>query len=164
MQVRLSNYLHSMLEEASADPSEYGLETAHLGNQEFFLPGIFSERFLQWKRSGTEDYYFGKDAPYDRPRGDARQYILHHVHLAPLTSPEELGKWDKSWGRASGRRTSDTALMYVDGGRYGYLLLTILSDPEAHDVVRMKTARDIRFMSEMAIHAKKFMETGPCDF
>lgn len=111
MQVRLSNFLQSMLEEASADPSEYGLETAHPCDQEFFLPDIFAERFLQWKESGSEDYYFGKDAPYDRPLGDAREYILHHVHLVPLTNPEELGKWDKKWDRASGRRTSDTALI-----------------------------------------------------
>lgn len=163
MRVRLSSFLRDMLEEATAAPDEFGLEDAHLDDLEFFVPQVFTERFLEWKGSGVEDYYFGKDVPNLQPLGDLGEYILHHVHIVPLTNPEDLQRWDKSWDRGS-RRTSDTALMYVDGGIHGYLLLTILWEPDAHEVIKMKTPADRKFMNEMAWFAKQFIDTGECDF
>jgi hypothetical protein len=37
--------------------------------------------------------------------------------------------WDHAWKKRRGKRASDTALAYADGGCRGYLLLTILWEP-----------------------------------
>lgn len=42
MQVRLSNFLRGMLEEAAAAPDEFGLEDAHPDDLEFFVPEVFT--------------------------------------------------------------------------------------------------------------------------
>jgi len=81
--------------------------------------------FIDWKMMPDEEnYFFGKDAFGINSK-------VRHVHLVPLDNPS-LKDWDANWEKFS-ERTSDSYLFYVDGGRFGFLLLTIVC-PGAHDV------------------------------
>lgn len=145
-----------------------GWENVHHTDVDFFTPEILVQEFSDWKAKGeiaeNDHYYFGKDVPYDRPRGSLGEYVLQHVHLVPLTNPECLQDWDRKWKLEAGRRTSDSALVYVDGGRHGYLLLTILWEPEAHTVIEMRTPETRQMMQGLAAIAEIFIHQGTFNF
>jgi hypothetical protein len=125
-------------------------------------PDDFIKEFKDWKSRGPagEDshYYFGKDAEYARPIVNGRR-VLRHVHFVPLTDLIALPKWDRAWERHS-RRVSDTALVYADGGHHGFLLLTILYEPEAHIIAEMKTKEARELMMDLAKVAEQFQFNG----
>lgn len=131
---------------------------------DFFSVEALKAEFADWKNrgpSGADDhYYFGKDAFYEKPRGESGQHVLRHVHLVPLSNPEDVSAWNRNWERQSGRRTSDTALVYADGGRFGYLLIAILWEPDAHSVSQMKTKEASELMHTFARIAERFIFDG----
>jgi Toxin YafO, type II toxin-antitoxin system len=121
---------------------------------------LFVHKFSAWKTGGEYDsFLFGKDSAYVRPEVDGRQYMLRHVHLVPLADGTQLDSWNRVWVKR-GRKTSDRALIYVDDDNGGYLLITILDEPDAHEIARMKTARDREIMEGFAHVAAAFMEDG----
>ena len=121
-------------------------------------PEVLLEAFAAWKKDWPRwedrDYYFGKDGNYHTPKRNNRA-VLRHVHMppedpkawpesSPPLSPEqrdkiatELDNWDKLWDRRRGARyrTSSRVLVYVDGGRHGFLLIHLAREPEGHDEV-----------------------------
>lgn len=123
------------------------------------------EKFAAWKQCGAageyDNYYFGKDAEYSRPVIDGRR-VLRHVHLPPNDDRRALRLWQHAWKR-NGRRVSDTALVYADGGRFGYLLIAILWEPTAHSVARMATSEDREAMNNLAEAAEQFIFSGTWD-
>lgn len=133
-------------------------------------PEEYIQDFSRWKSTGEAGensfYFFGKDGAYDRPRSSDNKYVLRHVHLAPPLTSRFHYEWNVIWDRAQrsgkepSRRVSDTVLVYADGGHYGYLLITILWEPYAHDVAEMKTEEDIELMNDMAFVAEKFVYFG----
>lgn len=116
--------------------------------------------FARWK-SGDEygEYLFGKDGAYTTPEVDGAKNVLRHVHLVPIADAEQLQRWDKAWKHRS-RKTSDRALVYVDGGRYGHLLIYILAEPNAHDVPQMRTPEHRELMEAFVAIAEKFLANG----
>lgn len=128
-------------------------------------PDRFIKEFGDWKSLGPrgedDNYYFGKDGEYSRPTVDNKR-VLRHVHLVPLKDVVALKAWDKAWERHS-RRVSDTALVYVDGGWRGYLLLTILWEPDAHTIAEMATPEHRELMEHLAATAEQFRFDGTCD-
>lgn len=142
-------------------------------------PADLLESFADWKEDWPHwedaDYYFGKDGDYRTPtRGN--KAVLRHVHMppedpadwpadAPPLSEEKLTKiqwertnWDKMWGweRAARWRTSSRVLVYVDGGRYGYLLIHLAREPDGHDEV----TANMRLMEQWADVADAFIHDG----
>jgi hypothetical protein len=126
-------------------------------------PEKFIEEFIDWKSRGPEgedDHrYFGKDGEYGQPTVN-RKRVLRHVHLEPEYESPDFAAWDRAWKRESGRRTSDTALVYANGGRHGYLLLTILWEPTAHSVASMATIETRELMNNLAHVADQFIFDG----
>jgi hypothetical protein len=142
-------------------------------------PDVLRESFAAWKQDWPywedRDYYFGKDGDYHTPKRGNRA-VLRHVHMppedpqawpasSPPLSPEhvdkvasELASWDKAWnlGRAARYRTSSRVLVYVDGGRHGYLLLHLAREPEGHDEV----TANARVMERWADIADAFIHFG----
>lgn len=129
-------------------------------------PEHLIKEFVDWKARGPagEDnhYYFGKDAEYREPVVNGKR-VLRHVHLVPLTGSRYSSAWDRAWHRGRGKRVSDTALVYADGGRHGYLLLTILWEPTAHSIAEMSSPEDRNLMLNLAEIAEQFIFNGTCD-
>lgn len=127
-------------------------------------PETFLKAFHDWKSRGPQgeddEYLFGKDAEYSRPLVNGKR-VLRHVHLVP-EDEEALRRWNWAWSRG-GRRVSDLALVYANGGRHGYLLIAILWEPTAHKVASMQSADDRAFMEDMAHVAEKFIFDGTCE-
>lgn len=163
----MSSFLRQSLEAISAAPESVGLEVAHPDDLGFFVPETLIKEFADWKsrgRAGEDDhYYFGKDGAYDKPRTSTGGYALQHVHIVPLSDPAGLADWNRKWAKSHGRRSSDTALVYVDGGRHGYLLLTILWHPDAHAIAEMRTPEDKEMMEGLAAVAEQFIHDGSFD-
>ena len=84
---------------------------------------------------------------------------LHHVHLVPLSNPLELQKWNTQWKRR-GRKTSDRVLVYAQDRTHGYLLIYILSEPDAHETAKMLTPESDLLMRKLAKIAERFIYTG----
>lgn len=86
-------------------------------------------KFLEWKSSPEDHYWFSKDV-----RGD--DGYLFHVHLVPSNDQVARGIWDRLWSRHPRRpwsRRSDRYLLYADAGTsHGYLLIALIEDPGAH--------------------------------
>lgn len=166
--VHISSFLRAELQRITGHPALAGWENVHHTDVDFFTPKILAQEFSDWKAKGKaaehDHYYFGKDVPYERPLGPLGEYVLQHVHLVPLTNPARLESWNLKWRLNAGRRTSDSALVYVDGGRYGYLLLTILWEPEAHTIIEMKTPATRQMMEGLASVAQTFIHQGTFDF
>lgn len=142
-------------------------------------PDILAEGFAEWKQGWPKfedsDYYFGKDGDYHTPVRNGKR-VLRHVHMppedpntwpadAPPLSHEkrakilaEIRNWDKMWSlRRAGRfRTSSRVLVYVDGGRHGYLLLHLAREPDGHDA----TTANTHLMKDMADVAEAFIHDG----
>lgn len=121
--------------------------------------------FAAWKQTGAageyNNYYFGKDGEYSRPVINGRR-VLRHVHLPPNDDERSMHVWRHAWSR-NRRRVSDTALVYADGGRFGYLLIAILWSPTAHSTARMATIEDRELMNNFAETAEQFMFFGTWD-
>lgn len=128
-------------------------------------PDQLIDEFAAWKQRGPageySNYYFGKDAEYSQPVIDGRR-VLRHVHLPPNDDRRALHTWKHAWKRSS-RRVSDAALVYVDGGRFGYLLIGVLWEPTAHSTARMATIEDRELMNNFAETAEQFIFSGTCD-
>lgn len=122
---------------------------------------ILLESFQRWKNSQNEygSYLFGKDGAYMIPKINGKSYRLRHVHLPPLSTPEQLKVWNKQWQRR-GRKTSDRVLVYVEDGQGNYLLIFILPEPLAHEIAKMQTPAHRQLMENLAAVAAKFLETG----
>ena len=142
-------------------------------------PDSLAEAFAEWRQGWPKfensDYYFGKDGYYRTPVRN-RKMVVHHVHMppenpdawpaeAPALSAEkrakiraEIQQWDKMWDlkRAGRFRTSSRVLVYVDGGRHGYLLLHLAREPDGHD----ETTDNKRLMNVMADVADAFIHDG----
>lgn len=147
MNVRMTDVLRQELLEIDDDPDD------------------LIKEFSDWKSRGpqgeNDHYYFGKDGEYIRPTVD-NERVLRHVHFVPFTDVIALEAWDLAWSRR-GRRVSDTALVYVDGGWRGYLLLTILWSPDAHAIADMATPEHRELMENLAAAAEQFRFDGTCD-
>lgn len=89
------------------------------------------QQFRDWKALaavGKEHFAFGRDAA-----GLGNRH-LRHVHMVPLFTPVAEQRWTQAWKRR-GTRTSDRYLFYADGTpAFGYLLITLINDPGAHQV------------------------------
>lgn len=128
-------------------------------------PDLYIQEFSSWQSlGGGEDdhFWFGKDGAYDQPRGSLNERVLRHVHLTPEEGSPESEKWDRAWERHS-RRTSDTVLVYADGGRHGFLLIAINWAPEGHSIAEMKTMETRHLMEGFAAIAERFIFSGTFD-
>jgi hypothetical protein len=123
----------------------------------------FVQKFCEWKSLGPageySSYFFGKDVPFLRPTLAEPGGELRHVHLVPLLDKPALADWDKKHLRGS-RKTSNRILAYVGGGRGSHLLLYILAEPTAHDVMKMQTEDDRTLMKQFAQVADVWLRTG----
>jgi hypothetical protein len=144
MKVQITHHLRDELTRAGSDPDE------------------FLRSFAEWKSRGPigefDHYYFGKDAEYSRPLVDGKR-VLRHVHLAPLDDSPHLAEWNRDWDKYR-RRTSDTALVYADGGRHGFLLIAILWEPDAHRIATMSDQVSRDTMNGFANVADYFIFDG----
>ncbi|NHZ97468.1 type II toxin-antitoxin system YafO family toxin [Massilia sp. CCM 8734] len=144
MKVQITEYLRGELTRAGTDPD------------------TFIENFADWKGAGPDGefnhYYFGKDAEYSRPQVNGKR-VLRHVHLVPMDDSPRLAEWDRDW-RKYRRRSSDTALVYADAGRFGFLLIAILWEPDAHRVAEMRDQISRDTMNGFATVADYFIFDG----
>lgn len=123
-------------------------------------PDTFIQKFLDWK-AGDEygSYLFGKDGAYARPKMHGMPYALRHAHLVPLLDQEQLVNWHKAW-RRRGRKTSDRCLIYAGNNQQEFLLIFILSEPDAHAVAQMQTVQTREIMTGFLDVAAEFLHTG----
>jgi hypothetical protein len=144
MKVQMTSFLREELSRLGTDPDK------------------FIESFSDWKSRGPagefDHYYFGKDSEYLRPTLNGKR-VLRHVHLVPSDNSADLAEWDRDWRRYR-RRKSDTALVYADGGRHGYLLIAILWEPGGHALAEMKTKESADLMNNFAEVADQFQFDG----
>ena len=121
---------------------------------------LFCASFKEWK-SGDEysSFYFGKDSAYFTPSVNGEQYALRHVHLVPVIDKTRLLAWKKVW-KLKGRKTSDRVLIYTRDKQGNFLLIYILSEPDAHAVARMKCQKHKELMEGFAAVAEAFIFDG----
>lgn len=120
---------------------------------------LLCTEFLKWKGMGEyEHYHFGKDSFYVTPLVNNEKYILRHVHLIPQTDERQLLKWAKAF-KNRGRKTSDRVLIYAQSADK-YLLIYILSEPDAHKIATMKNQVDKELMESFAKVADAFICDG----
>lgn len=135
----------------------------------------FAEWKDRWPLFEHAEYYFGKDGEYHSPTRTGKR-VLSHVHMTPedpdnwpanqppLSKEErvkvlkELEKWDKRWRlkQSARNRTSSRVLVYVDGGRHGYLLLHLAKEPNGHD----ETTANLQLLHDLADVAEAFIYNG----
>lgn len=142
-------------------------------------PDDLAQGFAEWKEAWPKwedrDFYFGKDGDYHTPRRNG-EFVLRHVHMppedpcnwpddSPPLAPDqkariemEVQEWNKAWkkGRAGRYRVSSRVLVYVDGGRHGYLLLDLAREPDGHDSIPANKAQ----MERWADIAERFRLDG----
>jgi hypothetical protein len=122
----------------------------------------FCEYFSQWKAAGAagefSDWFFGKDGFYAHPKRNNR-HMLRHVHLPPENDPFEIESWGKKADKYA-LKVSDTALIYAYDSVYGYLLIYIVREPDAHEIARMATPESKRLMENLCDVAEEFIFTG----
>lgn len=100
--------------------------------------------------------FFGKDGANRTPLVEGIAYALRHVHLPPIDEDEgELWMHHHSIGR---RKTSNCYLMYASDRYHRHLWLYVLPEPDAHDVIEMRSADDRELMTWMASEAGKFLD------
>lgn len=131
------------------------------------LENLFAD-FAEWKSLGAAgenySYIFGKDAAYKPPI--CQHYELRHAHMAPLSNPFAMALWNWAWNQTPPRkRTSDKALIYTQSEnkyskKIGFLLISIIDDPEAHRTAKMSTPQDKALMQHFAKIAKEFIFSG----
>jgi mRNA interferase YafO len=126
-------------------------------------PVIFSSSFDSWKALGEageyQDSRFGKDGAYVSPEVGGERYKLRHVHLPPLADPLALRIWMARWKRRA-RKSSNRVLVYVSDPVHGHLLIYILTEPDAHEIALMKTAKHRQIMLNFAAIAERFIQDG----
>lgn len=124
-------------------------------------PHDFAEWFKLWKdaRDELDSAMFGRDGGYVAPTVQGEKYRLRHVHLVPLLDRGAHDRWYRNY--AAGRsRTSDRVLVYVRAANGDYLLISILDEPEAHEIARMQTTLDKGIMRGFATVAEEFLTDG----
>jgi mRNA interferase YafO len=123
------------------------------------LPSLVVE-FAHWKvmKDERNSFYFGKDGFYARPLRHG-QRVLRHVHMPPDEQSDRFPVWEEAY-EEKWARTSDTILIYADGGRHGYLLLHIVKEPDGHDFAEMRTSQDRSMMKQFADAADAFIHNG----
>jgi hypothetical protein len=121
---------------------------------------LLCDEFLNWKVTGEyEHYYFGKDSAYIAQPVNGEKYALRHVHLVPEKDKTQLAKWLQVFTRR-GRKTSDRVLIYVKNSVGDYLLIYILTEPDAHKIATMRNQTDRELMESFAKVAGEFMFDG----
>ena len=81
------------------------------------------------------------------------------MHLVPLKDKNQLSAWNKAWELGK-RKTSNRVLIYVDDNKGNFLLIFILSEPDAHEIALMKSELHKKLMESFAIIAKEFIFDG----
>jgi hypothetical protein len=118
--------------------------------------------FSEWKALGPageySDWYFGRDSEYIHPRRNGKR-LLRHVHLPPTYDPEAMEAWNRKAERNS-PKTSDSALIYTFDPTYGYLLIYIAREPEAHRLADMATPESFDLMNQFCDVAEAFGLNG----
>jgi Toxin YafO, type II toxin-antitoxin system len=131
-----------------------GILESSLNRHDGLTPQALINYFSEWKQSPTtEDYYFGKDA---FNRGSK---VLRHVHLPPKSSSDGIARWQTCW-RQQRNRTSDRHLFYVDRGLDRYLLIFIVDDPGAHELLAHPTPEQKALLTEFERIASEFYYFG----
>jgi hypothetical protein len=121
---------------------------------------LFIQMFKRWRSSGEfSSFHFGKDAAYFTPTVNGDKYILRHVHLVPQLDKSQQEKWLRVW-KVRGRKTSDRVLIYVKDKKGNFLLIFILTEPNAHEVARMETKINEQTMKGFAAIAEAFIDDG----
>mgnify|MGYP000291181439 CR=1 FL=1 len=169
--VQLTSIFHANLISAGVDQVE--------------IKKINVERKRNWPNWEDLDYYFGKDGFYFDPSGSGNTSV-RHVHMPPedpndwpLTRPplsqekfskieKELRDWNRQWAftekavdmgvkpKSARYRVSSRVLVYVDGGRHGFLLLHLGFEPDGHD----EATANRRLMKYWDTVAKAFIHDG----
>lgn len=121
---------------------------------------LLCSEFLNWKAAGEYDHhYFGKDSAYIAPPVNGEKYGLRHVHLVPVLDARQIARWWRDFARR-GRKTSDRVLIYAKDAKGDYLLIYILSEPDAHKIATMQNQIDKELMESFAKVAGDFMFDG----
>lgn len=121
---------------------------------------LLCSEFLNWKATGEYDHhYFGKDSAYIAPTVNGEKYVLRHVHLVPVLDTKQIARWLRDFARR-GRKTSDRILIYTKDAKGDYLLIYILSEPDAHKIATMQNQIDKELMESFAKVAGDFMFDG----
>lgn len=126
-------------------------------------PAGFIAEFNAWKALGTANEYstflFGKDGAYGKLPLPMTLSRLMHVHLPPILDEAALNKW--KWALSKKRRkVSDRVLVYADAKNGNYLLIFILDEPTAHEIVKMKNLTDKNLMRQFVTVAENWALTG----
>lgn len=112
-----------------------------------------SQQFERWALASSDDknkwYWFGRFAPYSEPVILGRTDVLMHVHLYPVSIPDDLAIWNKIWNR-KGTKVSDRALVYAGNDAGDFLLIHVFNEPGAHEIAR-KEQRMMAHFSRLAI-------------
>jgi mRNA interferase YafO len=128
--------------------------------QSGICPEELSNQFMRWKKEGEyNSYYFGKDSAYVLPTVNGEKYKLRHIHLVPLTDKKQLAIWNQKW-QFGGRKTSDRVLIYAEDNLNNFLLIFILSEPDAHKIAQMKEPKNEQLMKRFAAIAEQFLFDG----
>lgn len=142
MAVKITTALRKLLEEDGVNADE------------------LCRQFETWKIAGEySSYYFGKDSAYAAPTVDGEKYKLRHVHLVPLLDQKQLESWNKKW-QFGGRKTSDRVLIYTTDNKNNFLLIFILSEPDAHKIALMRETKHELLMKKFASIAENFIVNG----
>ncbi len=140
MTVKITNALESVLRKDDAD--------------------LLCSEFLNWKATGEYNHhYFGKDSAYIAPPVNGEKYALRHVHLVPVLDARQITRWWRDFARR-GRKTSDRVLIYAKNSAGDYLLIYILTEPDAHKIATMQNQTDKELMESFAKVAGDFMFDG----
>lgn len=101
-----------------AYPAKYYLKTCQAKSEEII------KYFLEYKQSGKDHWFFGKDALY------AGNKVVYHVHIKPdalNNFPEtkiECEKWEK-FDDLNTKKTGSVVLLYATNGRREFLLINV---------------------------------------
>lgn len=142
MNVSITRYLEEILSSGNAD-----------------ITSLVKD-FHDWKIQGKDGEFksplFGKDGAYFKPLVNGEKYALHHVHLPPMLDKQQKKRWinDFNWKRT---KTSDRVLVYVKDNLNNYLLITIFSEPDAHEIANMKNKENTDIMNHLAKVAEEFI-------
>jgi len=147
-----------------------------IGEDPEFFAGTFADWRRNWPRWEDKDWSFGKDNAY-RALQPGKNNVLRHVHMPPndpATWPQpsgytpeeetkikaEFANWEKHWDledkSCAQNRVSSRVLVYVDGGRHGFLLMHLGFEPDGHDDI----TNDKATMKSWAEVAERFQYNG----
>lgn len=73
-----------------------------------------------------------------------------------MLDKQQKKRWinDFNWKRT---KTSDRVLVYVKDNLNNYLLITIFSEPDAHEIANMKNKENTDIMNHLAKVAEEFI-------